>query len=39
MSQNRPAQDVAGVLEGLKAEPGEAHEAVADMVAARQARN
>jgi transcriptional regulator len=39
MSQNRPAQDVAGVLEGLKGEPGEADKAVADMVAARQARN
>ncbi len=38
MSQNRPAQDVSGVLAGLKAEPGEAHEAVAEIVAARQAR-
>jgi transcriptional regulator len=38
MSQNRPAQDVSGVLEGLKAEPGEAHDAVAEIVAARQAR-
>jgi transcriptional regulator len=38
MSQNRPARDVSGVLEGLKSEPDEAHEAVADIVAARQAR-
>jgi transcriptional regulator len=38
MSQNRPAEDVSGVLEGLTREPGEAHEAVAEIVAARQAR-
>lgn len=38
MSQNRPTEDVSGVLEGLRREPGEAHEAVAEIVAARQAR-
>jgi transcriptional regulator len=35
MSQNRPAQDVAGVLEGLTREDGEAHGPVAEIVAAR----
>jgi transcriptional regulator len=39
MSQNRPAQDVSGVLEGLTREDGEGHEAVADIVAERQARS
>ena len=39
MSQNRPAQDVAGVLEGLGGEPGEAHDAVAEIVATRQVRS
>jgi transcriptional regulator len=37
MSQNRPAQDVAGVLEGLAHEDGESQEAIADIIAARQA--
>ena len=39
MSQNRPAQDVTGVLEGLAHEDGEAHEAVAEIVAERNARS
>jgi len=39
MSQNRPAQDVTGVLEGLAREDGEAHEAVAEIVAERHARS
>lgn len=38
MSQNRPAQDVAGVLEGLAREDGEGHRPVAEIVAERQAR-
>ena len=38
MSQNRPAQDVSGVLEGLARENGESPEAVREIVAARQAR-
>jgi transcriptional regulator len=38
MSQNRPEQDVSGVIEGLTREPSEAHDAVAEIVAARQAR-
>jgi predicted FMN-binding regulatory protein PaiB len=38
MSQNRPAQDVSGVLEGLARDNGESHEAVRDIVAARQER-
>lgn len=39
MSQNRPAQDVAGVLEGLAHEDGESQEAIADIIASRQARS
>ena len=39
MSQNRPAQDVEGVLEGLGREDGEAHEEVAEIVAERNARS
>ena len=39
MSQNRPAQDVAGVLEGLAHEDGESPEAIADIIASRQARS
>jgi transcriptional regulator len=38
MSQNRPPQDVAGVLEGLAHEHGECQEAIADIIASRQAR-
>ena len=38
MSQNRPAQDVAGVLEGLADQDGESEAAIADIIAARQAR-
>jgi transcriptional regulator len=38
MSQNRPAQDVAGVLGGLSHEGGESQEAIADIIASRQAR-
>jgi transcriptional regulator len=38
MSQNRPAQDVSGVLEGLAREDGDGHRPVADIVAERQAR-
>lgn len=38
MSQNRPAQDVSGVLDGLAREDGEGHREVADIVAKRQAR-
>lgn len=38
MSQNRPRQDVSGVIEGLTRDPGENHEAVAEIVAARAAR-
>jgi predicted FMN-binding regulatory protein PaiB len=39
MSQNRPAQDVAGVLEGLAHDGGESQEAIADIIASRQARS
>jgi transcriptional regulator len=39
MSQNRPAQDVAGVLEGLAHEDGESPEAVAEIIASRHARS
>jgi transcriptional regulator len=39
MSQNRPAQDVAGVLQGLAHEDGESQEAIADIIASRQARS
>ena len=39
MSQNRPAQDVAGVLEGLAHEDGESPDAIADIIASRQARS
>jgi transcriptional regulator len=39
MSQNRPGQDVTGVLEGLARDEGEAHEAVAEIVAERHARS
>jgi transcriptional regulator len=39
MSQNRPAQDVAGVLKGLAGEDGEVHEEVAEIVAERQEQN
>jgi transcriptional regulator len=35
MSQNRPAQDVTGVIEGLAREDSEAHGPVAEIVAAR----
>ena len=38
MSQNRPAQDVVGVLDGLAREDGEGHQSVAEIVAGRQAR-
>jgi transcriptional regulator len=38
MSQNRPAHDVSGVLEGLAREDGDGHRPVADIVAERQAR-
>lgn len=38
MSQNRLRQDVSGVIEGLTRDPGENHEAVAEIVAARAAR-
>jgi len=38
MSQNRPEQDVSGVLEGLTRENGEGHEPVADIIASRAAR-
>jgi transcriptional regulator len=38
MSQNRPRQDVSGVIEGLTREPGENHEAIAEIVAARAGR-
>ena len=37
MSQNRPAQDVEGVIGGLTREAGEAHEEVAQIVAERRA--
>jgi predicted FMN-binding regulatory protein PaiB len=39
MSQNRPAQDVTGVLAGLARDDGEANEAVAEIVAERHARS
>jgi transcriptional regulator len=39
MSQNRPAQDVEGVLKGLAREDDEAHEVVAEIVAGRNARS
>jgi transcriptional regulator len=35
MSQNRPQQDVAGVIDGLRREDGESHELVAGIVASR----
>jgi transcriptional regulator len=38
MSQNRPAQDVSGVLEGLAREDGESQRPVADIISSRQAR-
>jgi transcriptional regulator len=38
MSQNRPGQDVEGVLKGLEREDGEGHWPVAEIVAARHAR-
>jgi transcriptional regulator len=38
MSQNRPGQDVEGVLKGLEREDGEGHRPVAEIVAARHAR-
>jgi transcriptional regulator len=38
MSQNRPRQDVAGVIEGLTREDGESQEAVAEIVASRARR-
>jgi len=37
MSQNRPAQDRAGVVAGLRAEGGHEKDAVADIVAPRSA--
>ena len=38
MSQNRPQQDVPGVIEGLTSEPGEGHAQVAEIVASRMRR-
>ena len=38
MSQNRPEQDVAGVLAGLAREDGDGHRPVAEIMASRQAR-
>jgi transcriptional regulator len=38
MSQNRPRQDVTGVIEGLTREDGESQEAIADIVASRARR-
>jgi transcriptional regulator len=35
MSQNRPAKDVTGVIEGLSREEGEGHQPVAEIVASR----
>jgi transcriptional regulator len=38
MSQNRPRQDVTGVIEGLTREDGESQEAIAEIVASRARR-
>jgi transcriptional regulator len=35
MSQNRPQQDVSGVIDGLRREAGESHGPVAEIIAAR----